>query len=59
MTSIRLHARLTALCAVLVVLFLCAGASAQGFKWWQLGLTSEQTRSLEDVFQKALPVLKK
>jgi Spy/CpxP family protein refolding chaperone len=46
-------------------LFLGAGTSAQGFKWWQaehvvkeLGLTSEQTRSLEDVFQKALPVLK-
>jgi Spy/CpxP family protein refolding chaperone len=66
MTSISPFARLTALCAVVaVVASLAAGVSAQGFKWWQadhfikeLGLTPEQTRSLEDVFQKALPGLK-
>ena len=39
--------------------------TAQGFKWWQsdkykkeLGLTADQTRRVEDVFQKALPTLK-
>ena len=45
------------LCALLV--FLAATpASAQGFKWWQdegykgeLGLTSEQSARLEDIFQ--------
>jgi|SRR5687768_15037162 len=65
MTSIRPLARLTALCAVAALLSLASGVSAQGFKWWQadhvvkeLGLTPEQTRSLEDVFQKALPGLK-
>jgi Spy/CpxP family protein refolding chaperone len=65
MTSICPLARLTALCAVAALLSLASGASAQGFKWWQadhvikdLGLTPEQTRSLEDVFQKALPGLK-
>ncbi len=65
MTSMISLARLTALCAVAVVVLLVPGVSAQGFKWWQaepvvkeLGLTQEQTRSLEDVFQKALPKLK-
>ena len=65
MTSISALARLTALCAVLVAVLLAPVVSAQGFKWWQaesvikeLGLTPEQTRSLEDVFQKALPRLK-
>ena len=39
--------------------------AAQGFKWWQndtykkeLGLTTEQTRRLEEIFQKAMPTLK-
>ena len=39
--------------------------AAQGFKWWQddtykkeLGLTSEQTRRLEEIWQKAMPTLK-
>ena len=37
----------------------------QGVKWWQLdyyikelGLTAEQTRRMEEIFQKALPTLK-
>jgi len=41
------------------------GAGQQGFKWWQsdhykkeLGLTAEQTRRMEEIFQKALPQLK-
>lgn len=65
MTSTSPLARPTALCAVAAVVLLASGVSAQGFKWWQaepvikeLGLTPEQTRSLEDVFQKALPKLK-
>lgn len=40
-------------------------AAAQSFKWWQsdhfkkeLGLTAEQTKRLEDIWQKALPTLK-
>ena len=39
--------------------------AAQGNKWWQsetykkeLGLTAEQTRRLEEIFQKAMPTLK-
>jgi Spy/CpxP family protein refolding chaperone len=51
---------------LLVALLLCAsGASAQGFKWWQsdtyrreLGLTLDQSRRLEDIFQAALPSLR-
>jgi Spy/CpxP family protein refolding chaperone len=38
---------------------------AQGVKWWQsdyykkeLGLTAEQTRRMEEIFQNALPTLK-
>ena len=57
--------RFAALLVVTVALALASEASAQGFKWWQadsvvkeLGLTSEQTRRLEEIFQKALPALK-
>jgi Spy/CpxP family protein refolding chaperone len=57
--------RCAALVAVIVVLCLSGPASAQGFKWWQadsfikeLGLTAEQTRRCEEIFQKALPRLK-
>lgn len=65
MTFRHMFARFTALLAVAVVLFLALPAFGQGYKWWQadsvikeLGLTAEQTRRLEEVFQKALPVLK-
>ena len=53
--------------AALVVLFfmLPTPVPAQGFKWWQsdrytreLGLTQEQSRRLEDIFQNALPILR-
>jgi Spy/CpxP family protein refolding chaperone len=47
------------------LLFLAAPAVAQGFKWWQsdlykreLGLTAEQSRRLEDIFQAAAPNLR-
>jgi Spy/CpxP family protein refolding chaperone len=50
---------------VAVVLFLALPAAGQGSKWWQseqyrreLGLTSEQSKRLEDVFQAAVPTLK-
>ncbi|HLG57086.1 MAG TPA: periplasmic heavy metal sensor [Vicinamibacterales bacterium] len=50
---------------VVVVLFLALPAFGQGSKWWQseqyrreLGLTTEQSRRLEDVFQAAVPTLK-
>ena len=47
------------------LLFVAAPAVAQGFKWWQsdlykreLGLTAEQSRRLEDIFQAAAPNLR-
>ena len=65
MTSTHTFVRFTALCAVALAVCLAQVASAQGFKWWQaepiikeLGLTQDQTRRLEDVWQKALPQLK-
>lgn len=46
-------------------LVLVVPASAQGFKWWQserykreLGLTADQSRRMEDIFQAALPSLR-
>jgi hypothetical protein len=63
MHSIDRLGRATALIAAL--LFLAAPAAAQGFKWWQsdlykreLGLTPEQSRRLEDIFQAAVPNLR-
>lgn len=48
-----------------VVATLVAAPAAQGFKWWQseqyireLGLTQEQSRVLEKIFQEALPKLR-
>ena len=65
MTSTNSFVRFTAICAIGVALCLAQVASAQGFKWWQaepiikeLGLTQDQTKRLEDVWQKALPQLK-
>jgi len=52
-----------ALAALVTITTLSAGQ--QGFKWWQsdhykkeLGLTAEQTRRMEEIFQKAMPQLK-
>jgi Spy/CpxP family protein refolding chaperone len=49
----------------LVVLFAALPAAAQGFKWWnsdryrrELGLTADQSKRLEDIFQAALPTLR-
>jgi Spy/CpxP family protein refolding chaperone len=52
--------------ALLAAFFLIASTvSAQGFKWWsddtyrrELGLTQEQSKRLEDIFQMSLPMLK-
>ena len=51
--------------AAMLVWIATLGAGQQGFKWWQsdqykkeLGLTAEQTRRMEEIFQNALPQLK-
>ena len=63
MYSIDRLGRAAALTAALLIL--AAPAIAQGFKWWQsdlykreLGLTAEQSRRLEDIFQAAAPNLR-
>ena len=65
MKSTNVFARITALFAVAAVLLLAHPASGQGLKWWQddqfkteLGLTAEQIRGAEEIFQKALSGLK-
>jgi Spy/CpxP family protein refolding chaperone len=54
-------------CAALFffVLVAAGSTSAQGFKWWasdqyrrELGLTQEQSRRLEEIFQASLPTLR-
>jgi Spy/CpxP family protein refolding chaperone len=57
--------RVPAVCAVVLLLSSTVVSAAQAFKWWQadavikeLGLSPEQTRRLEDIFQKSLPRLK-
>jgi len=54
-----------AIALIAVALLLAVPVSAQGFKWWQsdvykreLGLTAEQSRRVEDVFQAAVPELR-
>ncbi len=51
--------------ALVVSVLLAAPAISQGFKWWQadqyrqeLGLTAEQSKRLEEIFQAAVPTLK-
>jgi Spy/CpxP family protein refolding chaperone len=59
-------AHLLRLAALIVVVFIHASpASAQGFKWWnsdqyrrELGLTSDQSRRIEEIFQASLPNLR-
>lgn len=70
MTAMTIPARLLTRivvvgCLATVCLLAQATLSAQGFKWWmdeefirELGLTQEQTDSLEEVFQAALPSLR-
>ena len=62
MKSTTPFARFAVLCVAAAVLLLVQPASGQGMKWWQdekfikeLLLTAEQTKRLEEVFQKALP----
>ena len=54
-----------AVVVTVALLFLAQPSAAQGFKWWQsdqykreLGLTAEQSKRLEDIFQAAIPKLK-
>lgn len=63
MKSITLLFRGAAVCAALFIASL--PAAAQGFKWWQdemykreLILSADQTKFLEEIFQKAVPTLK-
>ena len=63
MTAKHLLGQLAALLAV--GLLMVQPATAQAFKWWQseqyrrdLGLTTEQSRRLEEIFQAAVPTLK-
>jgi Spy/CpxP family protein refolding chaperone len=65
MKPFRLLFVTAALALAALVSITTATAGQQGFKWWQsdhykkeLGLTAEQTRRMEDIFQKALPQLK-
>ena len=51
---------------VLTLLIASSALQGQGFKWWRdesvqrkLGLTPEQTRRIDDVFQNALPELRR
>jgi Spy/CpxP family protein refolding chaperone len=48
-----------------LAVFLAAPASPQGFKWWQseqykreLGLTADQSKRIEEIFQSFVPTLK-
>ena len=51
--------------ALVLSVLVSAPALSQGFKWWQsdqytseLGLTAEQSKRLEEIFQAAVPTLK-
>jgi Spy/CpxP family protein refolding chaperone len=51
--------------AFLLALLATAPAAAQGFKWWQneryraeLGLTADQSRRLEEIYQSTVPTLR-
>ena len=51
--------------ALILSVLVAAPALSQGFKWWQsdqykgeLGLTAEQSKRLEEIFQAAVPTLK-
>jgi len=51
--------------AVLLALLATVSVDAQGFKWWQndryrseLGLTTDQSRRLEEIFQSTAPTLR-
>ena len=65
MTSFRYLSAIAALALAALVSVATLSAGQQGFKWWQsdrykkeLGLTAEQTRRMEEIFQKAMPQLK-
>lgn len=65
MKSFRYRFALAALALAALVSIATLSAGQQGFKWWQsdhykkeLRLTAEQTRRMEEIFQKAMPQLK-
>ena len=64
MKSTALLWRFAASCTV-VLLLAASTAAAQGFKWWnsdqyrrELGLTMDQSRRIEEIFQAAVPNLR-
>jgi Spy/CpxP family protein refolding chaperone len=65
MKSSRYLSAVAALALVALASIATLSAGQQPFKWWQsdhykkeLGLTPEQTRRMEEIFQKAMPQLK-
>lgn len=65
MKSYRYLFSMAAVTLAALVWITTLSAGQQGFKWWQsdsykkeLGLTAEQTRRMEEIFQKAMPQLK-
>jgi Spy/CpxP family protein refolding chaperone len=65
MKSFRYLIAMAAVTLTALVWITTLSAGQQGFKWWQsdrykkeLGLTAEQTRRMEEIFQKAMPQLK-
>jgi Spy/CpxP family protein refolding chaperone len=65
MKSYRYLFTMAAVTLAALVWITTLSAGQQGFKWWQsdsykkeLGLTAEQTRRMEEIFQKAMPQLK-
>ena len=65
MKSFKYLSAIAALALAALVSIATLSAGQQGFKWWQsdrykkeLGLTAEQTRRMEEIFQKAMPQLK-
>ena len=65
MKSFKYLSAIAALALAALVSIATLSAGQQGFKWWQsdlykkeLKLTAEQTRRMEEIFQKAMPRLK-
>jgi Spy/CpxP family protein refolding chaperone len=65
MKSFRYLVAIAAVALTALVWIATLSAGQQGFKWWQsdlykkeLKLTAEQTRRMEEIFQKAMPQLK-
>ena len=65
MNALTLHLKRGAALLAILVFAATPSLSAQGFKWWQhekfkreLGLTSEQSSRLEEIYQSSAPSLR-